>query len=575
MKHAKSTFILSLPVLVIVAILGANASLATRGGWSDQLDLLVLLRHEIVDGFVSEPDEDKLIRAAVDGMVASLGDPYSQYLGPEDLKLFDKQVRGSFSGIGAEIMVDEQLNRVKIVSPLEDMPAWHAGILAGDIVLEIDGVTTEDLSVGEAVDRLTGEEGTDVVLRVRHKSGKEQDITITRRKIDVPTIKGIRRQNDKGEWDFYLDRDRQVGYVRLLQFTDQTSATLEDTLKAMKSQGLHAVVLDLRGNPGGLLSSAVEVCDLFLPAGKIVVSIRGRDTEEEVHKTRHEALIPSDIPLIVMVNEQSASASEIVSGALRDHERAIVLGTRSFGKGSVQQVRLLDQSNQQFGALKLTKAYYYIPSGVKIHRVPDAIEWGVDPTQGFYVPMSFDEQVEKARIRREDDILESKESNGPPKYTPQFIADTLKDPQLAAAMKAVIGKLDDGEYPKVGEDETDSLALAAQRDLLIKQREFLLERTEEINLRIEKLGKAADAVGDETVAAGQAADAVDDALAPAFDGVDEAAADAMEDAAMEGVPDPTEAIGPVDMEIDAEENVTEEADVDAEAEVEAMEPATP
>ncbi len=439
----------------------------------DQLDLLVDIRHEIVSQYVEEPEQEEMVRAAVRGMVESLEDPYTVYLSPDELEPFDKAVRGTFSGIGAEVDIHE--NRLRIVTPLEDSPAWKAGVMAGDIVLEIDGHSTEGLKITECIQRLTGEEGTQVTIKVRHESGDEAEMTITRARINVQTVRGFLRGPD-GKWDYMLDDGRKIGYVRISQFTEQTAEALEAAVRGLVDEDVKAIILDMRFNPGGLLESAVEVSDLFLGEGKRIVSVKGRRVPEVVHSAKGEGTIP-DVPMVVLANEASASAAEIVTGALSDNDRAVFIGTRTFGKGSVQQVRMLESNA---GAIKITNAYYYLPNGRNIHNREGADEWGVDPKDGYYVPMKSEEVRQMIRVRRESDVLKPGNGHNGEAVTAQWVREKLADPQLAAALDAAVGKLDTGQWPKVGQTAAEELGKLSKRQTLVTQRDLLRDRLDEV-----------------------------------------------------------------------------------------------
>ena len=479
MKRRFTGQLIVLAVLCAVVLVLTN-TWARQGSAFEQLDLLVDVRHELINGYVEEPDKEAMSRAAVQGMIESLDDPYTTYLAPEDLEMFEHQVRGSFSGIGAE--VDIYQNRVRIVTPLEDSPAWEAGVMAGDIILEIEGESTLDMPLTQAVRKLTGEPGTDVNIRVRHESGEEEDITITRDKINIQTVRGFRREPDR-DYDFTLDDEQRIGYVRLTQFSERSPQELREALEPL-SQGddaIRALVLDMRFNPGGLLQAAVQVSDMFLKADQTIVSVKGRKVPEEVHRATAETLLPS-IPVVVLANEASASAAEIVTGALKDNDRALFVGSRTFGKGSVQQVKMLESGQ---GALKMTNAYYYIPSGRLIHRKEDAKVWGVDPSKGSYVPMSSDETQAMLEARREKERLTRDKDNGDAAaVSPAWIKQTLKDPQLAAALRAARGKLNSGDWPEVGKRGADQLAQARQRSRLRERREALMEQLNEVERQL-------------------------------------------------------------------------------------------
>lgn len=468
--------------LLLVGLLAlVSETLARRAGVFDQLDLLVDIRHQIVSDYVEEPDQTKMSQAAVRGMIEALNDPYTVYISPEEMNPFDKAIRGSFSGIGAE--VDQHMNRLRIVSPLEESPAWKAGVMAGDTVLEIDGQTTLNMKINDAILKLQGEEGTPVKLKIRHQTGEEVELTINRARINVQTVKGIQRDGE-AHWNYMLDASNKIGYIRVSQFTESTAGDIRAALDKLLAQQVRGLILDLRFNPGGLLESAVAVSDMFLDKGKRIVSVKGRVVPEKIEWSTHEGTIPP-IPVVVLANEASASAAEVVTGALSDNNRAVFIGTRTFGKGSVQQIMKLD--NEQ-GALKITNAYYYLPNGRNIHRREGSETWGVDPADGFYVPLSPEEVKKMVEIRREGDVLRKMEKKSQPgTITPEWIKTQLADPQLAAGLQALIGKLSGGTWPKVGQSGAALLARRTKHDNLVRQRDFIKERLAEVETELNKL----------------------------------------------------------------------------------------
>ncbi len=486
----------------------------------DQLDLLVDVRHEIVHSYVEDPDQQKMTEQAVRAMVASLDDRYTVFLTTDELDPFDKQVRGTFSGIGAEI--DLHNERLRIVSPLEESPAWNSGVLAGDLVLEINGESTEGITIREAVNKLTGPEGTQVTIKVRHETGDEETITITRARINVQTVRGIRRDADN-HWVYMLDPANQVGYIRITQFTDSTAQSVRAALDQLLDQGAKGLILDLRFNPGGLLESAVAISDFFLDGDKRIVSVKGRVVPERVRYSTNDTTI-QPLPLVVLANEASASASEIVTGALLDNGRAVFIGTRTFGKGSVQQVKMLDSG---LGAIKITHAYYYLPNGRNIHRRSDDEVWGVDPADGYYVPMSPDQAKKMIEIRRESGFLRAGGTQDLPDITPEWIEQEMADLQLAAALRAMVGKLTTGDWPIVGQSDADQLARLSQRENLKRQRDLLNERLEWVEEELAKLddpdasneeaSEPDDLAADEGQLNGTIDDAIDRALEDAVE----------------------------------------------------------
>ena len=468
--------------VLLVLLAGQRGAWARSADAYRQIDLLVDLRHELATEYVDEPDEQEMVEGAINGMIEALDDPYTQYFPMEEFQQFTESVRGEFFGIGAEVTIEN--NRLHIVTPLEDSPAWNAGVMAGDTVLTIDGTDTLDMPINDAIKLLKGPKGTDVTIGVRHANGQEQDITITRDKIEVQTVRGFDRDAEH-RYAFWLDAANKIAYVRLTQFSERTAAEFAQVLSDLRDQDMQGLVLDLRFNPGGLLEAAVQISDLFLEQGKTIVSVRGRVVPEQVFRAS-EAAPFADLPVVVLANPFSASASEIVAGALSDNDRALFVGERTFGKGSVQQVKMLEGGQ---GALKITNAYYYLPSGRNIHRrnKADGEPWGVDPTDGAYVSMDAEARRAMLDARRANDIVNDQNGNPEkPAVTPDLLRQQLKDPQLAAALEALLG-YDGQTWPQVGEANANALALAAERDQLTRQRELLEESLAEVNDKLLKL----------------------------------------------------------------------------------------
>ena len=355
---------------------------------------------QVEANYVQPVSRKQLLESALQGMLQNL-DPHSQFINTSEWKSFKRKIEGRFGGIGITVGMDEG-NRLKVIAPMVGTPAYEGGILAGDVILEIDGQSTEGLTPDKAVDVLTGRPGTTVKLTVLHEGDeKTETISITRAIIDVPSVLGDRRKPDD-QWDFMLDKDKKIGYVRVSSFIQNTTDDLKKALGELKSEGVKGLVLDLRDNPGGLLGSAVEVSDLFIDDG-VIVSTKGRNTPKKTYEAHREGTF-GDIPMVVMVNGGSASAAEIVSACLQDHKRALVVGTRSFGKGSVQNIFDLDDGNS---VLKLTVASYFRPSGKNIHRFKNAKkteEWGVSPDNGLEVELSTGQYISWARARRDRDM---------------------------------------------------------------------------------------------------------------------------------------------------------------------------
>lgn len=367
------------------------------------LSLLVDTIDQVERNYVQKLSRRELVEAAIQGILHKL-DPYSNYIAPEDITRFRTSVEAEFGGIGIQVTIEDGV--LKVLSPLVGSPAYRAGIQAGDRIVAIEDETTDGLGMDDAVKKLKGEVGTDVRVKVLSPDQAEpRELTLKREMVHLETVLGDLRKSDD-RWDYMLDPDRKIGYIRLSSFSRDTADELRQVLSELKNQGLRGLVLDLRFNPGGLLTSAVDVSDLFLSKGRIV-STSGRNIEEKVWEARAENDFEG-FPLAVLVNRYSASSSEIVAACLQDHDRAVVIGERTWGKGSVQNVVELEGGKS---ALKLTTAGYMRPSGKNIHRFPDATEkdeWGVVPDDGYLVRFSDEELRDFLESRRQRDFIRRK-----------------------------------------------------------------------------------------------------------------------------------------------------------------------
>ncbi len=325
--------------------------------------VLERVRQDYVDG--ADLTYKDLIYSSLRGMIGTL-DPHSEFMEPVKFTELKNDTEGAFGGVG--IVVGLRDGVLQVVAPMEDTPAYEAGIMAGDKIIKIDGRGTEKVTMGDAVKRLRGEPNSEVTLTMSRPSWTEpKDFKLKRAVIKVATVKDI---NNRGEFPI---GDNKIGYVRLTQFGEQTAGDLLAALKKMTGLGMNGLVLDLRNNPGGLLDQAVKVCEMFLPRGQLIVSTEGRVSRvkaEEYRATGRDQF--PKLQIVVLVNNGSASASEIVSGCLQDLGRAYVMGEQTFGKGSVQSILPL----QDGSALRLTTAKYYTPSHKVIHEngiKPDSI----------------------------------------------------------------------------------------------------------------------------------------------------------------------------------------------------------
>lgn len=489
-----------------VAVVGSTLALARNTSDYRFFDPLIDVRAIIARYAVELPEDDELQAAAIRGMLEVLDDPYATYVPPEFNEDFNKALTGEYVGIGAEVNTRD--GYLHIVTPLDGSPAFRAGIMADDIVLAVDGVSTQGKPIDESIDMLKGDPGTPVVLTV-DRDGTPTDITVIRGAIKTRSVTGYHRDpTEEGRWLHKIDPDRNIGYIRLAQFTpnlaNEFAGVLED-LGAYDGQ-LGGLIIDVRWNPGGLMSEAIAIVDMFVDEGTIV-STRGRAHPEEV-ATASEDTTVTDAPIVVLINEQSASASEILAGALAENDRAVVLGTRSFGKGSVQSVRSLSGSNPG-AVLKLTEQLYYLPSGRSLQRTDDTAVWGVDPTPGYYLPLDPDQTRELITARREQEILVESEADEAGWDNPEIVVERLADPQLAAALRALQARVDTNEWIQTGEaddpdiDETTLDALADAR----LARERALRTLARIDRRIDALESAA---GDTAALAAEPPDLIPD-----------------------------------------------------------------
>jgi len=343
---ALTLFALQSPMIAV----GASARAAASADTYRQLNLFSDIFERVRAHYVEKPDDSKLIESAINGMLSGL-DPHSSYMDAKSFRDMQVQTRGEFGGLGIEVTQEEGL--IKVVAPIDDTPAAKAGVRAGDIITHLDGEAVQGLSLNQAVDKMRGQVNTKIQLRITRKGAEKPiEVTIVR---DVIRVKSVRSRVED-----------DVGYIRVSSFNEQTTDGLKKAINDITAQippeKLKGFVLDLRNNPGGLLDQAISVSDTFLERGEIV-STRGRDAEETQRFNARPGDMIKNRPLIVLINGGSASASEIVAGALQDQKRATIIGTRSFGKGSVQTIIPLGSGN---GALRLTTARYYTPSGKSI-----------------------------------------------------------------------------------------------------------------------------------------------------------------------------------------------------------------
>lgn len=475
-------------ILAAAMLIQLPLAIADRSSEYDWFNPIIEVRHLLLEGYVTEPDEDAMQRAMIDAMTDLLDDPYTQYVPPVEIDEFNKQLRGTYAGIGAEVNLAD--GYLVIVTPMDDSPALRAGVLAGDVVLEIEGESTFDLAISECVDRLTGEIGTPVRIRVRHLDGEEEELSIIRERIVTRTVKGLRRDGE--EWSYCVDDALGLNYVRVTQFNADTAHELDAVLTGLEADNLGGLILDLRDNPGGGLDTAVDMANMFLREGTIV-SVRPRKGDEVRYTAKARGTLP-DFPMIVLVNGNSASASEIIAGALQENGRAKVLGMRTYGKGSVQEVRSLAYN---WGTLKYTAAHYHLPSGRDINRNPDSVEWGVDPDPGLVVPITDEAYLERFRLRREYEIIRAAEDGFDDCSPVDWVREHLRDEQLANAVEVLQTHAASGTWPAISDDKADTAVFdlelhraTAARARLLEQLRGLDDRIDEMQLSVADAGGA-------------------------------------------------------------------------------------
>lgn len=413
-------------LVVLGAVLGAaTVSLGTQSRFlsslpasaasSDtyrSLNLFGDVFEKVRTDYVEKPDDQKLAEAAINGMLTSL-DPHSSYMDAKSFRDMQVQTRGEFGGLGIEVTQDD--GAIKVVTPIDDTPASKAGILSGDVITAIDGENVSGLSLNQAVDKMRGAVNTAVTLKIQRGTGKDPfDVKLTRA---VITIKSVRNKIDGDD----------IGYIRITQFNEQTFDGVKEAIekfnKEIPADKFKGYVVDLRNNPGGLLDQSIAVSNAFLDHGEIV-STRGRNADETQRYNARPGDISKGRPLVILINGGSASASEIVAGALQDHKRATILGTRSFGKGSVQTIIPLGQNN---GAVRLTTARYYTPSGRSIQA--KGIEPDVEVQEDIPAELKGKDDT-KGEASLKGHLTNGPEEHGSSAYVP---ADPKKDTQLIAA----------------------------------------------------------------------------------------------------------------------------------------------
>ncbi|HUI15667.1 MAG TPA: S41 family peptidase [Xanthobacteraceae bacterium] len=409
------------------AMLLGSAARAAASDTYQQLNLFGDVFERVRADYVEKPDDKKLVESAINGMLSGL-DPHSSYMDPKSFRDMQVQTRGEFGGLGIEVTMEDGL--VKVVAPIDDTPAAKAGVMANDIITKLDDEAVQGLTLNQAVDKMRGPVNSKIKLTiVRKGADKPIELTIVR---DIIRVKSVRSHAEGDD----------VGYIRITQFNEQTTDGLKQAINDLNSQlgadKVKGYVIDLRNNPGGLLDQAISVADTFLDKGEIV-STRGRNPEETQRFNARPGDMTHGKPVIVLINGGSASASEIVAGALQDHKRATLIGTRSFGKGSVQTIIPLGAGN---GALRLTTARYYTPSGRSIQA--QGIKPDIEVLQDVPASLKGEADSEGEASLRGHLAATGSEKSGSQSYVPP---DEKDDKALHMALDLLRGTASNAAFP--------------------------------------------------------------------------------------------------------------------------------
>ncbi len=396
----KRKFVIAALVILLAGILIGQQMVQAKPDTYEELKAFTQALELVQRNYVEKPDTKELVQGSIRGMISSL-DPHSSYMTERQFKEMNMDIKGEFTGVGIQIGVKNQ--QLTIIAPIEDTPGFRAGLAAGDKIMKINDEWTKDMSIEQAVDKMRGPRGTPVRLLIfREGWDKPREFKIVRDVIKVVSVKSKML-------------DDSIGYVKIIQFQGQTAEELEKAMKGLEAKGMKKMILDLRNDPGGLLDASVEVSSKFLPKDSLVVYLQGRQKTDRKDFLTTSAETPRDYPVVVLVNTGSASASEIVAGALQDSKRALIVGTQTFGKGSVQTVFPLEDG----GGIRLTTAKYYTPSGRSIQNVgitPDIevkLPTVKEPKEGEPVHMVVREKDLERHLKNETVKEEKKKKEQP------------------------------------------------------------------------------------------------------------------------------------------------------------------
>jgi len=401
-------------LLILIVVAAVSVVCYQRAARNRYSQTLTQAMNIVSENYIDEVEPRVLFEGAIDGMVGKL-DPYSAYTSPEEFAQFQQTMDGEFTGIGIMVDADAASRRLVVLDALVGKPAYLKGIRAGDILIEIDGHDTRDVPVREAVTYIRGKPGTKLALKVqRPGQGEPMSYELERTVIPLESILGDTRAGEGG-WSFRLADHPRIGYIRVVSFGERTSEEFREALGMLReAPAVDGLIIDLRYNPGGLLTAATEICDSLLDEGLIVTTLGRHDVLMERYKATTGTDLPRSVPVVVLVDRLSASASEIVAACLQDHHRAAIAGQRTWGKGTVQNVVLLEGGRS---AIRLTVGSYHRPSGQEIHKWKDAKDtdaWGVRPDPGLEVALTSHENDLIVAARRKRDLLPASElTKGP------------------------------------------------------------------------------------------------------------------------------------------------------------------
>jgi carboxyl-terminal processing protease len=431
MSRERFAWLISVVLLAILAF-SLPGTLGQREDDFAWMRPIMEIHREILDNYVDPVDDATLKQKAIEGMLGALDDPYTIYVPPDHQAEFDKELGGSFSGVGISL---RQLDgKMVVLSPIEGGPADQAGIDGGDVIVKVDGTPIAGMEIDKVVKLVSGPIGSPVVLTV-DRQGKILDFTLHRQQIVLPTVLGYDR-DARQSWTYFVSENPRIAYIRVTQFDEETFDELKKVIlgadghSGLMAQGMQGLIMDLRFNPGGQLQQAIKVVNLFIKEG-VIVSTHGRSSPEEVDRASPDAVTLPYFPMIVLVNDRSASAAEIVAGSLKDNHRALIVGQRTFGKGSVQRVIQLGPDE---GTLKMTVAHWYLPSGRLVSRKKDSTDWGVEPQIIVPVDENQEKGIEDLQERQEAIRYHAVSTQPSTQPTTQ-----PTDPQFQQALTTMVG----------------------------------------------------------------------------------------------------------------------------------------